>query len=221
MLNNLELYHPISSTCIDYMHSVLEGVVKNFFKYWFGSEFSQSSFSLRSYMQNIEERLVSIRPPEFIPNTPRSIFSWNIWRGHEYLSFIIYFALPVFVGIMQYEHLQNLTKLVIFLEIILAREILKKQLDEAQVLIESFVSELENLYRTPIMLSGVHELLHLTDCIRVFGHLNGINLFPFEELNRKTTGFIHGYDLIGEELIKIFSTAQSLCLFVSKFEGKF
>ena len=64
------------------------------------------------------------------------------------------------------------------------------------------------------MLSGVHELLHLTECVFIFGHLNSLNLFVFEENNRKIIGFINGHDLIGEELIKIFSTAQALSSFV-------
>jgi hypothetical protein len=50
------------------------------------------------------------------------------------------------------------------------------------------------------MLSGVHELLHLVECTITFGPLNSFSLFPFEELNRKLLRFLHGYDLIGEEL---------------------
>ena len=50
----------------------------------------------------------------------------------------------------------------------------------------------------------------LTECIYEFGPLNVINCFAFEELNRKFMSFIHGKDLIGEEFIKIFNTAQCL-----------
>ena len=62
------------------------------------------------------------------------------------------------------------------------------------------------------MLSGVHELLHLIECTLDYGPLNNINCFQFEEINRKMLRFIHGLDLIGEEMIKIFSTAQYLSL---------
>lgn len=63
------------------------------------------------------------------------------------------------------------------------------------------------------MLSGMHELLHLVDCTLEFGPLNSTNCFQFEELNRKLMRFLHGNDLIGEELIKVFSTAQILSSF--------
>ena len=123
ILKSLKYFHPIRSTCIDYMHSVLEGVIKNFFKYWFASEFSKRSFSLRKYMKEIEIRLSRIKPPTFVPSTPRKLDSWNLWSAHEYLSFILYYSLPVFKDIMSHEHYENLKKLVLFLETILAERI--------------------------------------------------------------------------------------------------
>jgi hypothetical protein len=43
-----------------------------------------------------------------------------------------------------------------------------------------------------------------------------MNCFPFEELNRKVVGLIHGRDLMGEEFIKIFNLIQGLS---SKFSS--
>ncbi len=60
------------------------------------------------------------------------------------------------------------------------------------------------------MLSGVHELLHLTQCTLDFGPLK----------NRKLLRFIHGFDLVGEELIKIFTTAQVLSTFAVHVKNK-
>ena len=47
--------------------------------------------------------------------------------------------------------------------------------------------------------------------------MNLINLFQYEELNRKCIGVIHGRDLMGEELIKMFSLIQSLSSTVREF----
>ena len=70
------------------MHSILEGVVKNFFKFWFSAEYRASeSFSLRKFMIQIDQKLVIIKPPSFVPNAPRSIETWKQWRAHEYLAF--------------------------------------------------------------------------------------------------------------------------------------
>ena len=52
-------------------------------------------------------------------------------------------------------------------------------------------------------------------CTVDFGPLNLINGFQFEEINRKCVGMIHGQDLVGEEFIKSFTTAQSLSVYIS------
>ena len=117
---------------------------------------------------------------------------------------------------MPLEYHKNIQKLIIFIENLLAPEINITTLDKMEKLIFEFVEELEDLYPHKIMLSGIHELLHLVDCVRDFGPLNGINLFHFEEDNRKLIRFIHGMDLIGEELIKLLTTAQHLAFFANK-----
>ena len=79
--------------------------------------------------------------------------------------------------------------------------IIKYDLIKADIIIREFVQELDSLYSPRIMLSGVHELLHLVEMTLDFGPLNGVNCFQFEELNRKMIRFVHGFDLIGEFII--------------------
>lgn len=218
-LQLLKSYEPTRSTCPDYMHSILEGVMKSFFKYWFEGD-SARRFSLRKYMQEIDNRILSIKPPSFIFTAPRSIYVWQQWRAHEFLSFLIYYVIPVFYKIIPYDLYNNIIKLVIFVEILLSPTIKRNELNAAHNIIKEFLKELSELYDSLIMLSGVHELQHLVDCTKEFGPLNLINCFPFEELNRKFMRFIHGKDLIGEEFIKVFSTAQTLTAMTSMQRNK-
>ena len=193
------------------MHSILEGVVKNFFKFWFSAEYRASeSFSLRKFMIQIDQKLVIIKPPSFVPNAPRSIETWKQWRAHEYLPFLLYYAIPVFNNIMPDKMLKSIVKLVIYIEILLSKEINTNHLNSAQNLIVEFIDELSSLYPDCIFLSGVHELLHFVDCTLDFGPLNLTNLFTYEELNRVIVRSIKGKDLIGEEFIKLYSTVQLL-----------
>ena len=92
------------------------------------------------------------------------------------------------------------------MEILLSPSISLDDLSKAELIIFDFVKEVSKLYPATILLSGLHELLHLVDCTLDFGPLNCTNCFQFEEINRKLVRFLHGADLIGEELIKIFST---------------
>ena len=97
VLSHLASFHPVTSTGIDYMHSVLEGVVKALFISWFEPEFAKSNYSLRKYMQEVDRRLRSIKPPSFVPTTPRSIYCYKNWRAYEMLAFIgrLYFMVSL------------------------------------------------------------------------------------------------------------------------------
>jgi hypothetical protein len=213
ILNKAKHFNPVSSTCIDYMHSVLYGVGLNLLKYWFEKPCS-NNYSFSNFKAIIDIRLKLIRPPSFVPAKPKSIYSINKWKAHDILVFFLYYALPVFTSIMPVPYLNNLTKFVISLEILLERVVKKDELVYAQILIEDFVNELENLYDQHILQSGVHELLHLVDCTKNFGPLNLINCFQFEDINGHVSRSIKGKDLIGEEFYNNFSIAQILMSFI-------
>lgn len=210
LLSNLKYFNPVTSTCIDYMHSLLEGVIKNFFKYWFSPEYAGNQYSLRKYMQEIDNRLLNIKPPKYVPSVPRSIYTFNLWRAHEYLTFTIYYSIPVFHLILPFEYYQNLKKLVLIMETLLQKNIIYDNLNKIKQIIYEFIDELNYLYPEQIFVSGLHELLHLTDCTIQFGPLNSTNCFQYENLNRHIIGLIKSFDLIGEEFITNFSVAQIL-----------
>ncbi len=216
-LSDLRYFSPLYSTNIDYMHSVLEGVVKRFFKYWFDVPWSHS---LKSFTLEIDKRLMRIKPPSFVPITPRSIEQRNKWRANEYLDFLLYYCLPVFHGIMEPTYWTNLMKLVVSMEVLLDRKIKRNDLLVVRKILISFVKEAEEIYPPEIMVSGMHELLHLVDCTIEFGPLNCVNSFQFEELNRKILSLIHGKDLMGDEFMNLFSILQALVFFSFKNTNK-
>jgi hypothetical protein len=104
-------------------------------------------------------------------------------------------ALPVFKNIMKEEHYLNLQKRVIFVEALLAPSIDVLKLKSLDIVINDFVKELSVLYSPKIMLSGVHELLHLIDETIEYGPLNNINCFPFEVSDLKLI-LRHIYDML-------------------------
>ena len=204
ILNELLFYNPVINTNIDYMHSILEGVTKRFFFIWFVD--TDAVGSIKMHLDKINERLLNIRPPSFIPNTPRSIKLWRLWRAHEFLSFLLYYSLPVFFKLMEVQYYKNLIKFVLCMQNLLKKKIVKADLDTIQLILEDFVEEANQLYGNSIM----HEIIHLVKCTRDFGPLNSTNSFPFEEINRKILRLIHGRDLVGEEFIKHLTIYQAL-----------
>ena len=220
----LKLYHPTVNTNIDYMHSVLYGVVKKLFFYWFEKTEKKElgkkklNFSLKDQMEVISEKLLRVRPPGYIQSYPRPLSTWNLWRCHEYLSFILFYALIVFKDTMTKDYYENLVNLVIPLEILLSSSIRRDALDSVDKMLNDFVRDLSKLYGEDIMVSGFHELLHLVNCTKQFGPFNSTNCFQFEELNRKVVQLIKGRSLIGEEFYKLFTVAQSLSTFTNNIQ---
>ncbi|RNA09939.1 hypothetical protein BpHYR1_050701 [Brachionus plicatilis] len=78
---------------------------------------------------------------------------------------------------------------------------------------EHFVGQLENLYDSHILKSGVHELLHFVDSVKECGPLNILSCYQFEELNRKITTMIKSRDLIGDEFIKLWNVSQCFSIY--------
>ncbi len=97
------------------------------------------------------------------------------------------------------------------------KKILKSDIIYVKEILKAFVLEVEQIYPANIMLSGMHELLHIVDCTISFGPINFVNCFQYEEINRKIVKFINGYDLVGVEFVTNFSILHSLQMFYQSF----
>ena len=199
------------------MHSLIGGDVKFLMECRF-TKSRNYDYSLKQHFNIINSRLLSIRPPQFIPCPPKSLNTLSSWKCKDFLTFIIYYALIVFKGLMSDIYFEHLTKLIISLEILLTKKIVKESLDYAQVLLEDFVNDMTPLYGVLSMKSGMHELLHIVDCTKELGHPNSLNLFQFEEINRKVLTLINGRDLLGIEFLNNFNLLQTLNCFLNRFE---
>lgn len=198
------------------MHSVLEGVAKTLFSFWF--EKALGPYSLKDKITDLNTILLSMRPPSYVANPPRSLKEWKLWKANDFLTFFLFYSNIVFRGIMSLEHYSHLLNFTLGLEYLLAPSIDRNALGTVQKLLEDFVSDFGSLYDDQVYSSGTHELLHLVECTLKFGPLNSTNGFPFEEINRKIVNLIHGRDLMGEEFIQMFSVAQALTFFHSRIE---
>ena len=74
----------ITSTAIDVMHCVFEGVVKKLGDLWFNSQFSEKSFNIAHLIDVVDNMLLSIKPPSYIKRRPRPIKShFKYWKASE------------------------------------------------------------------------------------------------------------------------------------------
>lgn len=194
------------------MHTVFLGLVKDLFTYWFEHPLS-SKYSLRNHLDELNDRLFKCKPPQYVQQAPRKLNDFNNWRAHEFMNFIIYFAIPIFYKIMDEEYFKHLLFLIIPIEYLLSKNINVVNLPSIHKSLCLFVKNLEELYDIHILKSAAHELLHLTMCTKLLGPLNQNNCFPFEELNRKVNRYRKGDDLIGDEFLKLLNASKNFSFF--------
>ena len=80
-LSLLSHFDIVIGTVTDYMHCVLQGVVKLLLKLWFSSGERGKPHNVCAMVGEVDNRLLAIKPPNNITRTPRSIESrhkyWN------------------------------------------------------------------------------------------------------------------------------------------------
>ena len=137
------------------------------------------------------------------------------------MVFILYYAVPVLNGVMSYEYFQHLLLLIIALENLFDKSFQVEKKEKIETLLKAFCTGLVDLYPQQALTSGMHELLHLCDCVFYFGPPYLSYCFQFEDMNRDLMSLIKGRDLMGDEFIKLFSTKQILCCFFSLNKEQF
>ena len=78
-LTGLKHFDFVTSVGIDYMHCVLQGVVKRLLNLWF--EFSLEIYCITRFAGVVDKRLSTIRPPENVTRLPNSILKRKRWKG--------------------------------------------------------------------------------------------------------------------------------------------
>ena len=101
----------------DYMHCILEGVVKSLMTYWFDSKHHSQSYNMRPWIEEVNKMLTRIKPPHDFRRSPRSIDTVKFWKASEYRAFILFYALPILKA-PRYVH--HLSRLVLSLHVMLS-----------------------------------------------------------------------------------------------------
>ena len=86
----------VLSIPVDYMHTVLEGVVCMLMKLWFHSSHHHESQYIGRVTSAIDAQLMKQRPPSEFSRPPRSIAKHlNYWKTSELRNWLLYYSLPL------------------------------------------------------------------------------------------------------------------------------
>lgn len=84
VLPNFDL---VRCVAIDYMHCALLGVTKLMMTLWFDKSHKEKIFSIATKISEVDNRLLKIKPPNFIARLPRSLSEVSHYKASELKTF--------------------------------------------------------------------------------------------------------------------------------------
>ncbi|KAK3920363.1 Halomucin [Frankliniella fusca] len=182
----------IKCMAIDIMHGSFLGVMKTLMGFWFDSSFSTSPFSIRQYTDIVNTRLKGIKPPFSFQRLPRSLKDLPLYKASDFKIFMFHYSLPVLLGILPVNYWVHHSKFVAAISMLCQESISPDQLNDAEELLHSFVSDFQELYGLRYLGLNVHQLLHLVDCVRSLGPAFVYSCFFYESVNGQLARLVHG-----------------------------
>lgn len=183
-LMNLQHFDLARGMILDFMHSCLLGVTESYTKMLLENSTEKYYIGSPNHLHIIDKRLSSIQPPSCIAKVPRSIRERNYWKASEWLSWLLFYCLICFEGILKKKYYNHLALFVAAMNDLLESSITPSMLERARTLLVKFVFKYEKLYGEQYMFYNVHLLLHLTENVKNWGPLWVISTFPFENENK-------------------------------------
>lgn len=170
---------------IDYMHLVCLGVTKRFLLLLMKGPLKcrLSANSIKSISENLEALKNNV-PSEFARKS-RTINEIDRWKATEYRQFLLYTGLVVLHGIVHLNIYQNFLLLHIGIHILLNDTLSSAYNQYAHDILEGFVNHFSDIFGKDMVVYNVHDLVHLSEDAKVYGSLDNISSFPFENFLAK------------------------------------
>lgn len=144
-------------------------------------------------LKEIFRRMQQVRLPKSLARRSiRSIEIFSKWKANEYKSWLLYYSVPVLIGILPEIYLQHYVKLVSAIHTYLKIKISYAEIDAANADLQNFVDNFQTLYGEVNMRFNVHLLTHLGRCVSRNGPLWAYSNFCFESGNGALLKFVNG-----------------------------
>ena len=182
----------VISVPVDYMHAVLEGVVRMLLNQWFASVHHREPQYLGRVAATIDTQLLKRRPPLEFSRPPRSIRKhMSYWKASELRNWLLYYSLPLLVSHLPPLYWHHFSLLVCAIHLLLQDSISVADVDAAEQMLLDFYILLPDLYTDRCCTANAHLLSHLVKYVRLWGPLWTHSSFGYENKNGHIKNFIH------------------------------
>ena len=195
---------------VDYMHAILEGLAKQFMKYWFGSEFSGYVFNIRKFLSEIDKRLLRMKPPHAFRRSPRSIKCLSFWKAAEFRAWLLYYSIPAMKDFLPQIYLNHWCLLVCAMHILLNTSVSSNDLQVASDYLVKFYEQSPELYPSIVCTANLHSIIHINQSVKDWGPLWCYSTFGYENLNGFLLRQCHGSGNVLPQICRSLQIRQKL-----------
>lgn len=182
----LEDFDLIDGFCLDYMHSVLLGVVKKLMSLWLDSPNHKEPFYIKPKLQPIlEARIQNIKPTREIARAPRSISEKANFKANEYRSLLLYYLPCSLNNVLEKRYADHFMLLSSAIYMLLQDRIPIQNVETAEKRLIKFADDFEKLYKKQNVTMNVHLMRHIGTAVRNLGPLWSQSAFAMEDNNGK------------------------------------
>lgn len=133
-------------------------------------------------------------PPSEVQRNPRSFDEFKFFNASEWLNILLFYNISIFNGILYFQYYQHWILLIELTHLSMKSEITQIDISWNDYLSLEFVNGVFNLYGEEYCSYNVHQLLHVSRCIRNWGPLPGYSCFLYESYLGSLKRSIHtGY----------------------------
>ncbi|WAQ94315.1 hypothetical protein MAR_006786 [Mya arenaria] len=184
------------------MHGILLGITKKLLSFWLDNKHSSEMYYIGKRVNEVDNKLMQITPPHSISRLPRKLSTtMKHWKASELRAWLLFYSLPCLKDILPDIYLKHYSLLVEAVFILLTEGISHEDLHRADQILHMFLKTAPALYHDNIMGLNMHNLLHLTTCVRNWGPLWAWSCFSFESFNGQIKKTVHG---TGNVCLQIF-----------------
>ena len=189
---------------LEYMHSVLLGVVRQFAYLWLDSSSSRRDYYLGNKVELLDKMIMNVKPPAEIKRLPRSLTTRRFWKAAEWRSFLLFYT-PIFLKGLSptafYDHWLLISYAVYTL---LNDNISGEDILLAEIALYKFAALVATLYGNEHISYNVHLLVHLAKSVKLWGPLWANSAFLFENANGKLLRSFSGTRGVTTQIFKLF-----------------
>ena len=170
----------VSQFPIDYMHQCCLGIMKRILHL-----LTKGPLSVRlspRAVSSISEWMVSIRgfTPRELARKPRSLRELGRWKATELRFFMLYAGPVILKSHVPKPFYDNFVLFCVVMHIFLSPVLCHAMTDYAEQLSIAFVKHFGEIYGSENLVYNIHSLTHLAGDVRMYGILDNVSSFPFE-----------------------------------------